>query len=259
MIIVIIILIILLLCVYSFSYKKQQKKETFLIEYVKDRLNIEPVLYSPISTHEYNRNHIPIELKKKVLELIREKSKFKNVPIDIDYLKITNDNRKALWYVEIFIQDTTNYTTNKVVIQFWNIDGTFKLYDARPFSFKDDKLTIIQPVHGVGTGKIITNNIITDTLVNNLQDGISIQDKTSLDTSNISPEINSSINSRQGRQPYGCIYNQTILPDNIYDKKGYTTFTPDILNSNLYELSSVKDLFSVSKGIPGFPSAGSIK
>jgi hypothetical protein len=254
MILILIILMILLLCVYSFSYKKQEKKETFLLEYVKDRLNIEPVLYAPVTTRHYNRNHIPIELKKKVLELIRQKSKFKNVPIDIDYLKISNDNRKTLWYVEIFIQDTTNFTTNKVVIQFWNIDGVFKLYDARPFSFKDDKLTIVQPVE---TGKILTNNIITDTLVNNLQTGISIEDKTTLDTSNISTEINSSINSRQGRQPYGCIYNQTILPNNIYDKNGYTTFTPDMLNPNLYELSSVKDLFSVSKGIPSFPSGQS--
>jgi hypothetical protein len=257
MIFIIIILIILLLCVYSFSYKKQEKKETFLIEYVKDRLNIHPVLYAPVRTQEYNRNHIPIELKKKVLELIREKSKYKNVPIDIDYLKITNDNRKALWYVEIFIQDTTNYTTNKVVIQFWNIEGTFKLYDARPFSFKDDKLTIIQPVHGVGTGKIITNNIITDTLINNLQAGISIQDKTTLDASNISPEINNLINLREGRQPYGCIYNQTIIPNHVYDKNGYTTFTPDMLNPNLYELSSVKDLFSATRGIPGFPTSKS--
>jgi len=258
MILILIILMILLLCVYSFSYKKQEKKETFLLEYVKDRLNIEPVLYAPVTTREYNRNHIPIELKKKVLELIREKSKFKNVPIDIDYLKISNDNRKTLWYIEIFIQDTTNFTTNKVVIQFWNINGAFKLYDARPYSFKDDKLTIVQPVHGVGTGKILTNNIITDTLVNNLQAGISIEDKTTLDTSNISTEINSSINSRQGRQPYGCIYNQTILPDNIYDKNGYTTFTPDMLNPNLYELSSVKDLFSVCQVIPSFPSGHSI-
>jgi hypothetical protein len=254
MILILIILMILLLCFYSFSYKKENKKETFLVEYVKDRLNIEPALYAPVRTREYNRNHIPIELKKKILELIREKSNFKNVPIDIDYLKISNDSRKALWYVEIFIQDTNNFTTNKVVIQFWNINGVFKLHDARPFSFKDDKIALVQPIHGIQTGKILTNNSITNPLINNLQTGISIEDKTSLDSSNVHPEISCSINGRQGRQPYGFIYNQTIIPNNIYDKNGYTTFTPDMLNPNLYDLGSIKDLFSVSKGIPSFPT-----
>ena len=257
MILIIFILMILLLCFYSLSYKKEDKKETFLLEYVKDRLNIEPTLYSPVKTREYNRNHIHIELKKKILELIREKSNFKNVPIDIDYLKISADSRKALWYVEIFIQDTNNYTTNKVVIQFWNINGIFKLHDARPYSFKDEQTRLILPVNEVGTDKILTNGIITDTLINNLQTGLSIIDKTSLETSNVHPEISSSINLRQGRQPYGCIYNQTIIPNHIYDKSGYTTFTPDMLNPNLYELSSVKDLFSVSKGIPSFPTGHS--
>lgn len=259
MILILIILMILLLCFYSFSYKKENKKETFLLEYVKDRMNIEPVLYAPVITREYNRNHIPFELKKTILEFIRQKSNFKNVPIDVDYLKISNDSKKALWYVEIFIQDTNNYTTNKVIIQFWDIDGIFKLHDARPYSFKDDKITLVQPVHGIQTGKILTNNSITEPLINNLQEGICIEDKTNLDTSNVHPEINSSINMRQGRQPYGCIYNQPIIPNNIYDKTGYTTFTPDMLNPNLYELSSVKDLFSVSKGIPSFPSSASIK
>jgi hypothetical protein len=69
----------------------------------------------------------------------------------------------------------------------------------------------------------------------------------------ISNDLQQNIDKREGGQPIASVYNKWILPKGIYDKNAFVTFTPDILNNNLYRTGTFDDLFSRTRGDPGFP------
>jgi hypothetical protein len=230
---------------------------TFIPNKIKEVL-IDPKLIEPIELIEFNRNNIPMELRNKLTDLLYKNLLLKTrnpvLPNGFEYVQIKKDKEKSLWLVECFIANSSKYQVDKILWEFWMLPGEkYLLKEVRPYSMKDDNNCLIQKVYGANKNDIITQDNLSNPLLNNLQTGISNEDKTDLELTPISSELRLNIDSREGRQPIASVYNKWILPKGIYDKNAYVTFTPDILNNNLYRTGTYDDLFSRTRADPGFP------
>jgi len=220
----------------------------------------EPVLQEPIRTIEYNRNNIPIDVKNRLSNLLYKKLLLKTkkpiLPNGFEFVKIEQDNEKSLWTVEAFINTSGCFQVDKIVWQFWMLPGagdTYQLKSVRPFSFRDGNSRLIPKIHGVQKNMVVTSDNLTNPYINNMQTGLTSEDKTKLEMTNISADLQSEIDTRQGRQPWATVYNRWILPKGIQRYDVFATFTPDIINNNLYRTGKFDDLFSRTRHDPSFP------
>jgi len=222
---------------------------------------IEPKLNEPITWTEYNRNNIPTDIREKLENMlvnrISVETNQKISPVEIDFVRIQQDNEKSLWYVEIFVQNITGTVASviqKNIWQFWILPGgVYRLKDLRPFSYEDNANRLTPKYYGVDKNLVITQDNITNPLKINLEDGISSKDPTTLELYPIDQTLKNDINDREGRQPYARCYNKWVLPDTIWDKNAYVTFTPDIVQNMLYRTGTYDDLFSRTRFDPSFP------
>ena len=222
---------------------------------------VEPVLNPPITWTEYNRNDIPTDVREKLQNMlvnrIAIKTNQKISPVEVDYVRIQQDNEKALWYVEIFVQNisgTIASVIEKVVWQFWIMpNGDYLLKDLRPFSYLDNENRLVPKYYGVDKNLVETQDNITDPLRVNLEAGISSKDPTVLELYPIDKTLREDIVGREGRQPYARCYNKWVIPDTIWDKNAYVSFTPDIIQNMLYRTGTYDDLFSRTRFDPSFP------
>lgn len=205
----------------------------------------------------YNGNIIPVELKKRLLEQlfhnVLRKTNQRIVPVDIDYVSINKyAGNKTKWYVEAIIQDSNTFTSKKIIYEFDNISNEYIFKDVRPYSLSKKDTNALDNI------STETANHLINPWMNNTESQLSHLTDTTIESSNISSELQHSIHQRQGRQPNGAIYNANIIPSGIYDPTGYRTMTPDILNPNLYQNNGEipgGQLFSRTIGIPSFPSS----
>ena len=86
-----------------------------------------------------------------------------------------------------------------------------------------------------------------------MQSGLSSSDKTDLEMTPITSDLQTEIDTRQGRQPCATTYNKWILPKGIQRYDLFATFTPDIINNNLYRTGKYDDLFSRTRHDPSSP------
>lgn len=222
---------------------------------------IEPQLNQPITWTEYNRNDIPTMVREKLENImvnrILVETGQKISPVEINYVRIQQDNEKALWYVEVFVQNisgTIASVITKIVWQFWILPGNqYRLKDLRPYSFEDEQNRMVPKYFGVDKNLVITQDNITDPLKVNLEAGINSKDPTSLELYPIDKTLNEDIVGREGRQPYARCYNKWIIPDTVWDKNAYVSFTPDIIQNMLYRTGTYDDLFSRTRFDPSFP------
>ena len=219
---------------------------------------VEPKLVEPIELIEYNRNDIPISIRNRLSDLLYNNLLIKTckpvLPNGFEYVQIRKDREKSLWLVEGFVANSDSYEINKIIWEFWILPGEkYRLKEIRPFSTRDNDSCLIPSVYGVQKDNVITQDNISNPLKINFQAGLSLEDKTVLEMTPISDELRLNIDKRQGRQPYANVYNKWILPKDIYDSNAYVTFTPDILNNNLYRTGTYDDLFSRTRADPSFP------
>ena len=256
-----VILIIVIIYFFIIPLWKQKPHEDFLTQLLNPP--IQPITYADKNDSDilidkivYNGNIIPVELKKRLLEQlfhnVLRKTNQRIVPVDIDYVSINKyAGNKTKWYVEAIIQDSRSFTSTKIIYEFDNISNEYIFKDVRPYSLSaKDNVSIETPVE--------TSNNLINPWVNNTESQLKHLIDTTVESSNISTELQQSIHQRQGRQPTGAMYNANILPSGIYDSTGYRTMTPDILNPNLYQNSGKipgGQLFSRTMGIPSFPTS----
>ena len=131
--------------------------------------------------------------------------------------------------------------------------GKYLLKSVRPFSLKDTHSNPVPKIYGVQKNRIITSDNLSNPYVNNLESGLYNDSNSSLEMVPIPNELRDNIDNRQGRQPLATTYNKWILPKDIYDSNAYVTFTPDIINNNLYRTGTYDDLFSRTRSSGGFP------
>jgi hypothetical protein len=217
-----------------------------------------PVLNEPIQYIEYNRNNIPVEMRNKLSALLYQKLLLKTnkpiLPVGYEFVQIKKDNEKSLWLVECFISKSRCFETHRIIWEFWMLPGgKYQLKSVRPFSLKDNNSNLVPKIYGVQKNRIITSDNITNSLKNNLEAGLNSDNQTTLEMTDIPNELRLNIDNRQGRQPIATAYNKWILPKDIYDSNAYVTFTPDIINNNLYRTGTYDDLFSRTRSSGGFP------
>jgi len=264
-------LIIVIIYFFIVPLWKQKPHEDFLIQLLNPpEPSIQPITsalaYADnkdiiIDKIVYNGNIIPVELKKRLLEqlfhTVLRKTNHRIVPVDIDYVSITKyTGDKTKWYVEAIIQDSSSFTSKKIIYEFDNISNKYIFKDVRPYSLSEKDNN--DSLGNTSIDSIIKtdNNLIntwdnTDTKLEHVINS-------TIESSNIEPDLQKSIHLREGRQPCGKIYNTTIIPSGIYDLTGYRTMTPDILNPNLYQQNGEMpggQLFSRTIGIPSFPNS----
>jgi len=216
-------------------------------------LAIEPELTEPIQIIEFNRNNIPIDVRNRLSDLLYKNLLLKTgqpvLPIGFEYVKIQKDSEKSLWTVEGFINNRTNETQDKIVWEFWMLPGErYQLKLVRPYSTRDGNSRLIPKLYGAQKNKVISKDNL-----NNLQSGLSNSDKTELEMTPIEKDLQTDIDNREGRQPWATTYNKWILPKGIKRFDLFATFTPDIINNNLYRTGKFDDLFSRTRHDPSFP------
>jgi hypothetical protein len=261
-----VILIIVIIYFFIVPLWKQKPHEDFLTQLLNPpEPSIQPITSALTYTDNndilidkivYNGNIIPVELKKRLLDQlfhnVLRKTNQRIVPVDIDYVSINKyTGDKTTWYVEAIIQDSSSFTSKKIIYEFDNISNKYIFKDVRPYSLSTKNNNSID-----SKMKTPTNEI--DPWANNAAAELDHIIDSTIESSNISTELQQSIHQRQGRQPCGAIYNTTIIPSGIYDPHGYRTMTPDILNPNLYQNNGEIPgglLFSRTVGIPSFPNS----
>lgn len=221
---------------------------------------VEPVLNEPVRIIEYNRNNIPVDVRNKLSDLLYKrlllKTKNPILPNGFEFVKIQQDNEKSLWTVEAFINTSGCFQVGKIVWEFWLFHGSadgYQLKSVRPYSFQDGNSHLIPKVHGIQKNAVISKDNLTNPYINNLQAGLSREDATNLEMTAIEGDLQSEIDTRQGRQPWATVYNRWILPKGIQRYDVFATFTPDIINNNLYRTGKFDDLFSRTRHDPSFP------
>jgi len=252
-----IVIAVAILLVYSINLTLKREHLEVVPLKIKEML-VEPKLNEPVELIEYNRNDIPIDIRNKLSDLLYNNLLLKTckplLPISYEFVRIKKDNEKSLWLVEGFINDSDNNEVHKIIWEFWMLPGQkYSLKSVRPYSMKDNSSSLVPKVYGVQKNLVITPNNITNPLINNLEAGLTSEDDTTLEMTPISNELRLNIDNRQGRQPWATTYNKWILPKDIYDSKAYVTFTPDIINNNLYRTGTYDDLFSRTRHDPSFP------
>jgi hypothetical protein len=176
------------------------------------------------------------------------------LPVGYEFVQIKKDNEKSLWLVECFISKSRCFETHRIIWEFWMLPGeNYQLKFVRPFSLKDNNSNLVPKIYGVQKNRVITSDNITNPLINNLEAGLNSDNHTTLEMTDIPDELRLNIDNRQGRQPLATVYNKWILPKDIYDSNAYVTFTPDIINNNLYRTGTYDDLFSRTRSSGGFP------
>jgi len=256
-----IILSLIIFIVYSINLTLNMEHLVVLPAKMKEIL-IEYKLNEPYETIEFNRNNIPVEIRQKLTDLLYKNILLKTckplLPNGFEFVQIKRDNEKSLWLVEGFIANTGVYQVDKILWEFWILPGDkYLLKDIRPYSMKDNNTCLIRKVHGVDKNIVISRDNLSNPMLNNLQAGISNQGRSELELTPIPTELQQIIRQREGRQPIASIYNQWILPKGIYDKNAFVTFTPDIINNNLFRTGTFDDLFSRTRGDPSFPRGSS--
>jgi hypothetical protein len=221
----------------------------------------EPVLNEPIRIFEYNRNNIPVDVRNKLSNLLYKRLLLKTnnpiLPNGFEFVRIQQDNEKSLWTVEAFINTSGCFQVGKIVWEFWMFPGRsgdgYQLKSVRPYSFHDGNSHLIPKVHGAQKNMVISKDNLTNPFINNMQAGLTSEGKTNLEMTTIAADLQSEIDTRQGRQPWAAIYNRWILPKGIQRYDVFATFTPDIINNNLYRTGKFDDLFSRTRHDPSFP------
>ena len=252
-----IIIAVAVLLVYATNLTLKREHLEVVPNKIKEVL-VDHKLNEPVEIIEYNRNDIPINIRNKLSDLLYNHLLLKTckplLPVGFEYVLIKKDNEKSLWLVEGFINDSSNFETDKIVWEFWMLPGQkYSLKSVRPFSMKDNNSCLIPKVYGVQKNEVITPDNITNPLQNNLEAGLTDEDYSTLEMTPISNELRLNIDNRQGRQPLATTYNKWILPKDIYDSNAYVSFTPDIINNNLYRTGKYDDLFSRTRHDPSFP------
>lgn len=261
-----VILIIVIIHFFIIPLWKQKPREDFLTQLLNPpEPSIQPITSALAYADNndilmdkivYNGNIIPVELKKRLLEQlfhnVLRKTNQRIVPVDIDYVSINKyAGGNTKWYVEAIIQDSSTFTSKKIIYEFDNISNKYIFKDVRPYSLStNDNNSIETPVG--------TPNNIMNPWENNVESQLMHLIDTTIESSKISTELQQEIHQRQGRQPNGQMYNANIIPSGIYDSTGYRTMTPDILNPNLYQNNGEipgGQLFSRTVGIPSFPNS----
>lgn len=253
---IVLVLLILLVFFINLTMTREHLSEpssTSIIEKISN-----PVLNEPIQYIEYNRNNIPVEMRNKLSALLYQKLLLKTdkpiLPVGYEFVQIKKDNEKSLWLVECFISKSRCFETHRIIWEFWMLPGgKYQLKLVRPFSFKDNNSKIVPKIYGVQKNRVITSDNITNPLINNLEAGLNSDNHTTLEMTPIPDELRLNIDNRQGRQPLATAYNKWILPKDIYDSNAYVTFTPDIINNNLYRTGTYDDLFSRTRRAPSVP------
>lgn len=262
-----VILIIVVIYFFIIPLWKQKPREDFLTQLLNPpEPSIQPITsalaYADnndilIDKIVYNGNIIPVELKKRLLEQlfhnVLRKTNQRIVPVDIDYVSINKyAGGNTKWYVEALVQDSSTFTSKKIIYEFDNISNAYIFKDVRPYSLSAKDNNSIEHT------SIETSNNVMNPWVNNTESQLTHLIDTTIESSQISTELQKEIHQRQGRQPNGTIYNANIIPSGIYDHTGYRTMTPDILNPNLYQNNGEipgGQLFSRTVGIPSFPNS----
>lgn len=208
----------------------------------------QPLKLNPtFETAEYNHNDIPIDIKLRLDQLLTNdlliQTHHRLTPLSWDFVRVFDDGEKSYWYIEGFLQNSENFTSEKFIWVFWMLKpDQYRLVEIRPYSMKDST-----------TRQNTTSGDLQNPLQVNLDAGLEAEGKTQLETTVLCPKMIAKINSRDGKQPYARTYNKWILPDTIYDKNAYVTFTPDILNPINYNTGKFADLFSRTRHDPSFP------
>lgn len=267
-----VILIIVIIYFFIIPLWKQKPQEDFLTQLLNPpEPSIQPITLALAYAGNkdilmdkivYNGNIIPVDLKKRLLEqlfhTVLRKTNQRIVPVDVDYVSITKyTGDRTKWYVEAIIQDSSSFTSKKIIYEFDNISNNYIFKDVRPYSLteKDNN----DSIGHISIDSIIkTDNNLINPWENNTDVKLEHVISSTIESSNIEPDLQKSIHQREGRQPCGKIYNTTIIPSGIYDPTGYRTMTPDILNPNLYQQNGEipgGQLFSRTVGIPSFPNS----
>jgi hypothetical protein len=267
-----VILIIVIIYFFIIPLWKQKPQEDFLTQLLNPHEpSIQPITSALAYAGNkdilmdkivYNGNIIPVELKKRLLEqlfhTVLRKTNQRIVPVDVDYVSITKyTGDRTKWYVEAIIQDSSSFTSKKIIYEFDNISNNYIFKDVRPYSLSEKDNN--DSIGHISIDSIIkTDNNLINPWENNTDVKLEHVISSTIESSNIEPDLQKSIHQREGRQPCGKIYNTTIIPSGIYDPIGYRTMTPDILNPNLYQQNGEipgGQLFSRTVGIPSFPNS----
>ena len=253
---IVLVLLILLVFFINLTMTREHLSEPSSASMIEKISN--PVLNEPIQHIEFNRNNIPIDMRNKLSVLLYQKLLLKTdkpiLPVGFEFVQIKKDSEKSLWLVECFISKSRCFETHRIIWEFWMLPGgKYQLKLVRPFSLKDNSSNLVPKIYGVQKNRIITSDNITNPLINNLEAGLNSHNHTTLEMTPIPDDLRLNIDNRQGRQPLATAYNKWILPKGIYDSKAYVTFTPDIINNNLYRTGKYDDLFSRTRHDPGVP------
>lgn len=218
--------------------------------------------------NEYNRNNMPVYLKQEVYKNLNKhvfsRYKFIAVPIDIDFLKVSQYPGRVNHYVEVFVLNKTDYTTNKFIVDY-NIllGGKFQLRNIRVFNFKDNTREnhsrLYKNIYGIDRDTIISNKNLTNPFVDNsINPGIYQINNSKLETTELGDEFRQLADSKNKKTNSIDDYNQYILPEHIPDKNLYMTMTPDFFNINVYPVEIDTDIFSRTRQIPSFPTGHAV-
>lgn len=234
------IIIILVISIISVTYNE------FIIEpfLEKDVLKLTP----PIKITEYNQTNIPFALRDAILQnihyMVLNKINFNLKPITLEYVRVESDSKNALYFIEVFIYNRVDYTTRKFICEFWiKKNGSFKLREMRPYQMTDCPQKDAQVVGN----QIISPDNVTNPFQNNKQCGLSAPMESNLEFSDIET------NRKDGEQPkyekdaakFSRDYNKWIVPEkNPGCPCLVKTFSPDILNPNLYDNKEYSWTFS---------------